>query len=97
MVNQNNKTNAILRLHGLKGTWICDIEYNDGRMEKLLKEIASDIFEGYVTYESFLEIIIEAVGMINLKEEYVTEEILNRYIALVRNTLYIKISEVTDI
>lgn len=97
MENRNNKTEAILRLHNLKNDWAYEIEYNDGRMEELLKKIGSDIFEGYVTYESFLEIIIESAGAINFKEEHVTEAVLNKYISVVKHTLFLKYSELTNI
>lgn len=91
MENRNNKTNAILRLHGLKNTWCCDIEYDDGSLKELLKEIASDIFEGYVTYESFLEIMFEAAGIINLNEKQVTEADIDKYIAFVKNELSVRV------
>ena len=85
---ENTKTNAILRLYHLKEVWCYDIEYKDGSFNELLKEIASDIYEGYVTYDAFVEIIVDAAGSINFhNKEMATGDDIDRYVSMVKNIL----------
>ena len=85
---ENTKTEAILRLYHLEKTWCTDIEYNDGSLNELLHKIASDIYEGYVTYDAFVEIVVEVAGKISLhNKEMATGEDIDKYVSIVKRLL----------
>ena len=94
MNTENNKTNAIKRIMDIKDTWCNDIEHNDGSMRRLLYEIASDIYEGYVTYEAFLSAITDAAEKINFhsKNSVIDGEEIDKNIFIVKNEVFSKIS-----
>ena len=98
MESVNNKTKAIQRILDIEKVWCNDIQFNDGCFTKLLYEIASDIYEGYVTYDAFLSAIIEAAGNINFhSQNTIDSEILDRNIFLVRNEVFSKFTSAYSI